>query len=304
MYSLSLRLSSAVRTVALLLAMVLSASACSDSQHPAASLAPSDSAKVEYINDGSPAGISLRSDLATGAQGPAFWLMPDSGVTLVGGYLSSWGDASLNGMGVSSVPTPERPAFIRHALAGRSAMRFDGGRQKLTIAPGFGSATALSLSLSYRPATNGANAVLLAFGNGAVGATANNFTLQRAGSSDTLLIVRTVGTNTTSLRLAGGFASGVARFLEITSDGTGATTATLDGATVVSGTLSPFGAALRTKNVLGASNITGTGVPFAGDVGDLITYQRHLPSADKAGVQSYFAPNTTVAPVTVRASLW
>ena len=208
-----------------------------------------------------------------------------------GTAVTSWADGSGRSHNASSVGTGA-PLLVGGALGGRPAVRFDGVNDYLTLGPGFSDFTGgASIYIVARPASLQPGSKLLSLGNGAGQA---NVVLGRNGSTNGLQYFTTNGSGAYGWFGTGNaLANGEAAVYSVLQGGGpvgGSVVARVlrDGAEVGSGTVYVPPVGSRATNFIGRSYWSSDGY-FAGDIAEVIVYNRELSTAEQAALAAYLS---------------
>jgi hypothetical protein len=96
--------------------------------------------------------------------GLQLWLRADAGVTLKGSTVSRWADQSGNGNHATQLDHERRPLFVRAALNGNPALRFDGGDDRLGLT-GTKRMSQISVFMVFQPHSGGDGCDPIIFGD-------------------------------------------------------------------------------------------------------------------------------------------
>ena len=218
-----------------------------------------------------------------------------------GEAITHWPDA-LGAALAATVQHANAPTFVANAIAGRAAVRFDGQNDHLSLPAGFEDFSAgMSLFVVARPAALQTGSKLVLLGNGAGQA---NVTLGRDGDSAALQYFTTD---------AGGSYAWFATANALTTNETAVYSVVQSGGVVnslVSATVSKNGVTVgsasayvpavvpRGTNYIGRSYWGSDGY-FAGDIAEIILYNRTLSAAEQAAVHTYLGQKYALAVVNV-----
>jgi hypothetical protein len=215
-----------------------------------------------------------------------------------GSEVTTWRDASGEGYDAVTV-SGQAPTLVTGAIGGGTALRFDGQNDYLNLPVGFEDFSAgISLFVVTRPTALQMGSKLVLLGNGAGQA---NVALGRNGDSAALQYFTTD---------AGGSYAWFATADALTTNQTAVYSVVQSGGAVnslVSATVSKNGVAVgsasayvppvvpRGTNYIGRSYWGSDGY-FAGDIAEIILYNRTLSAAEQAAVNTYLTQKYEVGP--------
>ncbi|MBK7549752.1 MAG: hypothetical protein IPI20_18955 [Rhodoferax sp.] len=213
-----------------------------------------------------------------------------------GSEVTEWRDAS--GSNRNAVTLPGRgPVLVTGALGGDAVLRFDGQNDYLDLPAAFADFTSgMTLLVVARPASVQAGSKLLLLGNGAGQA---NVSLGRNGGGAGLQYFTTnSGGNYGWFGTADALTSNEAALYTVVQAGGVASSAvqatvSKNGIAVGSGQFMPP-VVTRSTNYIGRSYWGGDGY-FAGDIAEIIVYNRTLTASELAAVQGYLAQKYSLA---------
>ena len=219
---------------------------------------------------------------------------------LNGEKITQWTDA-FDGPLAASVPQPNAPTFVTDAIAGHTAVRFDGLDDYLSLPPGFADFTnGLTLFVVARPTAaqtgsklvllgNGAGQANVGFGRDGGGAGLQYFTTDGGGDYGWFATDAALTTNEAALYavVQGGG----------TANASVTTTVSKNGVAVGSGSVYVPPLVTRANNYLGRSYWASDGY-FQGDIAEVILYNRALSTAEQSTVHAYLAEKYELAVVT------
>ena len=91
---------------------------------------PGDAGTPAPASDSSPPPLASCKGAAPPREGLTLWLRPGEGLTMENGRVTSWADQA-GGAPALSPSVDQRPTLAVNAIAGKPALRFEGGRQAL-----------------------------------------------------------------------------------------------------------------------------------------------------------------------------
>lgn len=185
-----------------------------------------------------------------------------------------------------------RPTFVRSAVNGRPALRFDGSDDHLTLPGGFQDFTAgMSLYMVMRPASAGSGAKLLLLGNSGGQASIG---LGRAGSTSGYQFFTSNSSGSFSwFNTSNGLVTGETAVVSVAQDPGAANSTSYaalakNGVTLLGQNLYVPSVLMRQANYIGKS-YWAADRPFQGDIAEIILYNRKLNSQEQTTVQAYLA---------------
>jgi fibronectin type 3 domain-containing protein len=216
----------------------------------------------------------------------------DLGYLLFNGEaVTHWPDALGNPI-AASAQSANAPTFVASAIAGRGAVRFDGQNDHLSLPGGFEDfSTGMTLFVVARPTSVQAGSKLVLLGNGAG---QGNVALGRNGSGAGLQYFTNDGAgNYGWFGTANALASNEAALYAVVQSGgavNSLVTATVskNGEVVGSDSVYVPPVGPRVVNYIGRSYWASDGY-FAGDISEIIVYNRTLSTAEQTAVSSYLA---------------
>lgn len=206
-----------------------------------------------------------------------------------GETVTQWTDAFGSPL-AAFVQERNAPIFVPYAISGHAAVRFDGAEDHLRLSVGFEDFTAgMSLFVVARPTTLQAGSKLVLLGNGAG---QGNLALGRHGSSAALQYF-----TTNSSASYAWFATDEALTAHEPAlytvvqgggeaDGQVGATVSKNGEVVGSQAVYVPPVVTRALNYIGKSYWDSDG-SFAGDIAEIILYNRALSAAEQAAVSTY-----------------
>jgi hypothetical protein len=215
------------------------------------------------------------------------WLKADNDVRLSGSNVSQWIDVSGNATDASQSTSSDQPTFISNAQNGLPAIRFNGSSQNLALGSAFNDFNnGMSVFTVVKPTGSSAGFVL----DLSRGLTLDNVTLSRTGGSGTTGTVTVYRTSPgTSLNATSALT--VDRFQLFEGFQTGATgtgSISVNGSSLVSGTLSQPTQVTRTTNHIGTnSNVSGSF--YQGEIAEILVYNKLLSTEQRLTVEAYLA---------------
>jgi fibronectin type 3 domain-containing protein len=208
-----------------------------------------------------------------------------------GSEVTTWRDASGQGYDGFSV-SGQAPTLITGAIGGKTALRFDGQNDYVGLPGGFQNFSAgMTLFVVARPTALQAGSKLVLLGNGAGQA---NVGFGRNGGSAGLQYFTTDSTGSYGwFATANALATNEAAVYAVVQDGgpvNSSVTATVskNGAVVGSDGVYVPPVVARLTNYIGRS-YWGSDAYFAGDIAEIILYNRPLSAAEQADVHTYLA---------------
>jgi hypothetical protein len=206
-----------------------------------------------------------------------------------GSEVTQWRDAS-GGVRDATISTGFGPTLITGALGGKPVVRFDGQNDYLNLANGFENFTAgLTLFVVARPSSLQTGSKLFLLGNGSGQA---NVVLGRNGGDAGLQYFTTdAGGNFGWFGTQPALTNGEAAVYAVTQPGGPSSapvqaTVSRNGINVGSGTVYVPPVTTRGVNYIGRSYWGGDGY-FAGDIAEVIVYNRQLSPSEQTAVQTY-----------------
>ena len=207
-----------------------------------------------------------------------------------GQEVKQWSDSLVGASGAAVGSTGMAPRFVADAFSGHAAVRFDGQNDYLDLPAAFADFTnGMTLFVVARPTALQAGSKLLLLGNGAGqgnvalgrnggGAGLQYFTTDSSGSYGWFGTADALTTNAAALysvvQGAGAANSSVLA------------TVSKNGVAVGSGTVFVPPVVTRSANYIGRSYWGGDGY-FAGDIAEIILYNRALSATEQAAVRTY-----------------
>jgi len=225
------------------------------------------------------------------------WLRADTGVTENQGSVSDWADQSGHKVHARQRQANLGPRRIAQALHGRPALRFDGERSYLSLPAGFNNFTdGLTAFVVARPAGSRARGALLLLAAGKQGedSAANRICIHpdHHGRRDRLHYTVKAGKRMVgSVVLRGGMLADRPQSLAVLHRPSGEVALFRNGIEAAGGSAGLPTNVLRTHNLIGRDRDRH----FAGDVYEILLYNRALSENERLGVESYlfekyFAP--------------
>jgi hypothetical protein len=207
------------------------------------------------------------------ADGLSLWLQASDGVSVEAGAVAAWEDRSPWGHDAIQPSAALRPTLVADAAAGLPAVAFDGLGDALDLPHGFsGYPDGLTVVAVAKPTEHAPGAPILAFGSGLV---SHRIELSRGDDPAALRYASGTG----DVEAAALLAPGRWQILGVIHEPGGAATLVRDDLTSVAMLPAPV-AALRTVNAIGG----GAAASFAGEVAELLVYDRALGPAEQAEV--------------------
>ncbi|WP_165920183.1 LamG-like jellyroll fold domain-containing protein [Chthoniobacter flavus] len=214
------------------------------------------------------------------------WLKAGAGVTQgTGSTVQHWSDVSGNGNDAVQTIGAAYPTAVTGALNGQPVVRFDGTSSYLKIPTSLTDFTAGVTAFVVAKPTSAANyARFFDFG---VGQASSNILLCRNGTSNDLLFDTFTGGGA-SVQLAGPgvLTTGVFQLLAA-SQGTTSAAVYKNGVKVGSAAAPALQAIARATNYIGKSNWGATDPLYAGDMAEILIYNRALSDAERQQVEAY-----------------
>ena len=206
-----------------------------------------------------------------------------------GAPVSVWTDTS--GMGANAVgANGTSPVLVTNAIAGRPALRFDGADDFMALPSGFEDFTGgLSMYVIARPSALTSGYKMVALGNGAG---SDDIYLGRNGASNAYQYV----TNSSSgsygwFATNGGLVVGEAAMLSVIQPG-GSANNTVTAEVAKNGTVIGSGGVYVPPNTTRNVNYIGKSFwaegSFAGDIAEILIYDRMLTAQEQTQLNSYF----------------
>ena len=206
-----------------------------------------------------------------------------------GAPVSVWTDTS--GTGADAVgASGTAPVLVTNAIAGRPALRFDGADDFMALPAGFEDFTGgLSMYVIARPSVLTSGYKMVALGNGAG---SDDIYLGRNGTSDAYQYV----TNSSSgsygwFATNGGLVVGEAAMLSVIQPG-GSANNIVTAEVAKNGTVIGSGGVYVPPNTTRNVNYIGKSFwaegSFAGDIAEVLIYERALTAQEQAQLNSYF----------------
>jgi hypothetical protein len=238
---------------------------------------------------------ALTPDLIAGL---VLWLRSDTAVTYDADGLSAWDDQSGQASHAAQATSARRPALVAHALGQRPGLHFDGADDRLAIQ-----------ALSYSGPLAGVTAFVLARGLGPAAQVAVSFDDQRYwelawsdGAPNPRPRWLTTDTAAASHSLAaptgvndgrwhvvcGRFEAGAAPDKQLFIDGVEAAQANAHGGNSLGGGATRFGyLGVGSAAATAGGAVDAGGGFFAGDLGEVIVFNRALTADERRQVERY-----------------
>lgn len=209
------------------------------------------------------------------------WLRPTLGMLGTGASLDKWIDLSGNGNDAVQDNPSHKPSILEDEINDKyNAIHLDGTDQYLQLPPGFANFTSgLNIVAVCKP-ENTDTGNIIEFANGA---TADNITLSTTGTTGTITVHNTTSTglNATSSVMLNKW-----QLLEAVQSFPVNGSFFANGKQKVSGTLNNPTNITRNNNAIG-TNYDASSKFFAGDLTELIVYNRPLTTSERATVDGY-----------------
>jgi len=234
----------------------------------------------------------------------ALWLQSDTGVTYDSDGVSLWADQSGNANHAEQSTVAQRPAFVAHGLGRYPVLRFDGADDRLALRTVNYSAPIAGVTVCavVRSDTTAAQIVVsfdgdryweLALSDGADPALARWRTTDTAAATHDLTATRSLvdpQTDTHWHLLCAVFEAGAAPDKRLFMDGVEVEQADAHGGNELgSGPVTRFGFVGAGSQADAFDGSVAASGFFAGDVAEIVIYDRALDESEHAQLESYFA---------------
>ncbi len=214
--------------------------------------------------------------------GLVLWLRSDKHVTTSSGTVSEWDDISGSGNNATQSISGDQPTFTVNAVNGAiPAVTFASGKF-MQIPAGMANFTSgASIFAVVKPTSVVANARILDFGNGT---SSNNIILDEPASTSNAMLVFN-GATSSNVTASSSVTVGNFQLLEAVHNGAGSATLFTNGLQKAQGTISNINNVLRSNNFIGQAS--GGGTNFAGQLVELLVYNRPVTGAEQATIEGY-----------------
>lgn len=217
--------------------------------------------------------------------GPTIWYRADNGPIKSGTSVTQWNDVSGNSYNATQSTGAQQPTFNSTGIGGsKPSITFDGTADNMAVPSGLADFTqGASVFVVTKPSSLSAGKRFFDFGNGGSN---NNIWLQESGTSGAGFYVLT-GSSSKKVEVStGALSTSVTQVLSAVHNGTGTGTLYSNGVQLAQdATMGTIPNVSRTQNFLGKAN--GSANWFAGDIAEMIVYNKGLSLAQRAAVEGY-----------------
>jgi hypothetical protein len=216
------------------------------------------------------------------------WYKADNGAIVSSGSVTTWKDVSGSGSDASQSTSTAQPTYNSSAINGLPAVVFNGTSDYLNMPAGFSNfASGLSIFLVTKPTTWAYGQRVFAFGNTNTSGS-NCLVLEEPTNTSLSFDQFDSGGNVASVVSNSAVTLGSYQLYEITHDGTSTGTMYADAVQIAKNTAMYSTSSINPNyNYLGCA--IGVNGFFAGEVAEVLIYNRLLTNSERLGVEEYLS---------------
>lgn len=241
-------------------------------------------------------GSQVQAQLLPVTDGLSLWLRGEDAVDAGGGVVASWPDSSGSGNDASQANPAFQPTIVPGAVNGVDAVRFDGVDDRLDVATNVFSNTAFPKTVFAVLETVDLDAHIVGTGSSSAGFL-TSFGSSLVLSSGSATLKANSGSSGLFLSEPGPDPGlGSIRVLDGVMDAEGSEIRGACGVGSAVSSLSAFGYSKTTVGASDGSNSNASRDPLAGDIAEIIVYERALTGAERDAVRAYLYARYSIPP--------